>query len=299
MAVPNTCLKIYQVDAFAAKVFEGNPAAVIPLTGPDWPEDTKMQAIARENNLSETAFLIAKDASVLDSNTCAYKIRWFTPNGEVDLCGHATLGSAYVVFRFLASAGKDKIEFDTTKSGTLYVSRENVVSDDTIGLLRMDFPADIPTPVVATASISIKLVSDALGGADVLELVQGKDDLLAIVADENVVKTLEPNFSLIANLLNTTYRGLTVSAWATSASTTYNCHSRSFFPTLGVNEDPVCGSAHCLVASYWAKAKGVLTLEARQESLRGGDLHIELNSDISRVSLSGKCAMYMEGKIWI
>ena len=167
MATSNSCLKIYQVDAFATKVFEGNPAAVIPLPGPSWPDDTKMQAIARENNLSETAFLIANDSSVLGSNTCAYSIRWFTPNGEVDLCGHATLGSAYVVFRFLASAGKDKIEFNTKKSGTLYVSRENVTSGDNIGLLRMDFPADIPTPVVATASVSTKLVSDALGGADV------------------------------------------------------------------------------------------------------------------------------------
>lgn len=299
MTTPNSCLKIYQVDAFATKVFEGNPAAVIPLVGPSWPEDTKMQAIARENNLSETAFLIAKDASALGPDTCAYSIRWFTPNGEVDLCGHATLGSAYVVFRFLASAGKHKIEFSTKKSGTLYVSRENAVSGNNIGLLRMDFPSDIPSPVIPTANVSAKHVSDAIGGANVLELLQGKDDLLAIVEDENIVKTLEPNFSLIANILNTTYRGLTVSAWATSAQASHNCYSRSFFPTLGVNEDPVCGSAHCLVASYWTKAKGVLTLEARQESPRGGDLHIELNSDMSRVSLSGKCAMYMEGTIWV
>jgi PhzF family phenazine biosynthesis protein len=290
---------IYQVDAFASNVFEGNPAAVVPVK--QWFSDAKMQEIATENNLSETAFVIQKDGG--DSETsCEYDIRWFTPAGEVDLCGHASLGSAYVIFQFLRSKTIQKIQFNTQKNGSLYVTKQE--DDNSIGLLTIDFPSDTPKPWIASDNANFDEqelnkanIKAALNGAEIVEILLGRDDILVILQNKDTVINLQPNFSRIAAILNTKYRGLSVSAASNDDS--YDFYSRSFFPTLGVNEDPVCGSAHCLISVYWSNIKNKSTLKARQASLRGGNVYIKLNEDKSRVSLSGYCAMYMKGTIWI
>ena len=317
-AFNTTSYDMYQVDAFASKVFEGNPAAVIPMKGNTWFTDEKMQQIATENNLSETAFLISKDTTNNNNsdnndnnNTCEYDIRWFTPNGEVDLCGHAPLGSAYVVFKFLKPPTMNKVQFNTQKNGALYVTKKqqlqmlteenssNKKNANIIGLLTMDFPADTPTKLITPDEILNKeSVTNALNGTEVLDIFIGRDDLLIIVKDEDAIMNLKPNFSLIASILNTKYRGMNVTS-ASSSSSTYDCYSRSFFPTLGVNEDPVCGSAHCLISVYWSNITNKLELKARQASKRGGDVYIKLNKDKSRISLSGTCAMYMKATVYL
>lgn len=255
-------LKIYQIDAFASELFEGNPAAVCPLD--NWLPDELMQLIASENNLSETAFFIP--------NENGFQIRWFTPTSEVDLCGHATLASAFVIFNIL---GYDQniIEFDS-KSGLLKVIKD----DDN---LILDFPAQPPTPCETTQEIINAL------NITPIECLKSQD-LIAVLNDESDVQTIEPDFEELKKL---GLRGVII----TAQSDKYDFVARCFFLGLGINEDPVTGSAYTQLAPYWATKLGKDLFTAKQLSARGGELTCELYKD--RVLISGKAVKYMEGKI--
>jgi len=233
-------MKFYQVDAFADKVFAGNPAAVI-IMDTFLPDDI-LQKIAIENNLSETAFLVKAEDY--------WKLRWFTPGYEVDLCGHATLASAHVLFNEGYGA-KDSIQF-ATRSGILSVQQID-------GQYEMIFPADITHPIAVP-----ELLNAALG-IPILTCLRGKDDYLVIVADESQVANLKPNFHVISKLDG---RGVIVSA----PGDQHDFVSRCFYPQAGVNEDPVTGSAHTLMIPYWTKKLGKEKLSARQISARGGNV---------------------------
>ena len=258
-------LKIYQVDAFTKRIFGGNPAAVIPLQ--NWLADATLQAIAEENNLSETAFFVQKADH--------FALRWFTPVAEVDLCGHATLASAHVLFQHLNYTEKE-ILFHT-KSGILSVQQ----NDD---FYCMNFPSDS----VQTAA-KPDYLEDALG-ISVQEFYRGKDDFLAIIDNETQVRMLQPNFSLLHQL---TSRGLIVSAKGEKVDFV----SRCFFPKLSIDEDPVTGSAHTLLTPYWAKKLGKNDLHAKQISKRSGELRCIRKGE--RVELYGEAVTYMEGSLQI
>ena len=255
-------IDIYQVDAFASRPFEGNPAAVCPLD--EWLPDEQMQLIAMENNLSETAFFV--------TDGDGYAIRWFTPAAEVDLCGHATLASAWVLFHRLAHAG-DTITF-SSKSGPLGVSRDG-------DLLVLDFPAQQPRPCATPPGLA-----EALGAEPVecLEYV----DLLAVFDDPEMVLGIAPKMHVLAGL---DYRGVII----TAAAPDYDFISRFFAPAVGVPEDPVTGSAHTKLTPYWAGRLGKTRLRARQVSARGGDLQCTLQGD--RVLIAGQAVQYMQGRV--
>jgi len=257
-------LPIYQVDAFTDRLFGGNPAAVCPLE--TWLSDATMQAIAAENNLSETAFFVRDGGD--------YALRWFTPTIEVDLCGHATLASAYVVTRFLEPQ-RQSVSFQTRKAGTLVVTRR-------ADLLVMDFPARPATPCAAPPDLLA-----ALGGTP-REVLRARDYLVVYDgADE--IAALRPDIAALAK----------VDCWAAIVTAPgedgIDFASRFFAPAQGVPEDPVTGSSHCTLTPYWAKRLGKATLEARQLSQRGGALHCTLNGD--RVGIAGRAALYLEGQI--
>ncbi|MEJ1240766.1 PhzF family phenazine biosynthesis protein [Chryseolinea sp. T2] len=257
-------IRIYQVDAFTDHVFGGNPAAVCPLDR--WPDDRLMQNIAMENNLAETAFLVRNDSRV--------EIRWFTPTVEVDLCGHATLGSAYVLFNFEGYKG-DEIHFFSPRSGDLTVRRDG-------DRLTMNFPADLYSRIQPdeslTAGVSIRP----------LEIYRGKTDYMFVYAKEHDVKTIVPNFSEIAKL---SCRGVIV----TAPGDDVDFVSRFFAPQSGVNEDPVTGSAHTTLTPYWAKRLSKTTLSAIQLSSRKGQLTCKDLGD--RVEISGTARSYLRGEI--
>jgi PhzF family phenazine biosynthesis protein len=255
-------IKLYQVDAFATHAFEGNPAAVCPLES--WLDDRLLQAIAEENNLSETAFLVPEEKG--------YRLRWFTPASEVDLCGHATLATAHVLFEHLGHAGQ-AITFQT-RSGALSVERQG-------DLLEMDFPARPPTPCA-----SLELLAGALGRKP-LEVLCA-DDYLAVFDSEATVRAIAPDFVLLGQL---DLRGVIITAPGTDADFV----SRFFAPKYGISEDPVTGSAHCTLAPYWAGRLGKRHLSARQVSKRGGSLTCEIKGD--RVVLSGRAVTFMEAEI--
>jgi PhzF family phenazine biosynthesis protein len=256
-------IPIYQIDAFADRPFAGNPAAVCPLDA--WLPDVVLQAIALENNLSETAFLVPLAGG-------GYHLRWFTPTVEVPLCGHATLASAHLLLNRLGAAG-DSVAFET-RSGRLEVRRDG-------GRLAMDLPADPPRPVAAPEGLAA-----ALGTAP-REVLKGRY-WLARLSDEAAVRICRPDIGAVTRLdpgnLIVTAPGKDV-----------DFVSRFFAPAAGVPEDPVTGSAHCLLTPYWAARLGKTRLTARQLSARGGDLVCELKGE--RVVLSGACAFYMEGRI--
>ena len=254
---------LYQVDAFTDKVFSGNPAAVILLES--WPADQLMQSIGAENNLAETAFIVPEGDD--------YRIRWFTPAVEVDLCGHATLASAFVMFNELAYP-KDAIRFQS-KSGLLSVSREG-------SWLTLDFPADDIKPLEITHEIQ-KCTS-----ANILEAYEGRSDFMFVLADQHAVK--ESHFDLQA-ITALGHRGVIVTAQGEDVDFV----SRFFAPAYGINEDPVTGSAHTTLTPYWANRLGKSQLTARQVSPRGGYLKCSLNQD--RVLISGQAVMYMRGEI--
>ena len=257
-------LPMYQVDAFAEAPFTGNPAAVVPLER--WPDDALMQAVALENNLSETAFFVAEDD--------AFRIRWFTPAAEVDLCGHATLATAWVLFNELGHAG-DSIRF-LSRSGALSVSRDDA-------WLTLDFPAQPPVPV----GRSPELVK-GLGRAPT-ELLAA-EDYLAVFADAGQVAALRPDFTLLARLDR---RGVI----ATAPGVDHDFVVRFFAPSLAVPEDPVTGSAFTQLAPYWAGRLGRSPLRARQISARGGEVVCEPRGD--RVLISGRAAGYLSGTITV
>ncbi len=257
-------LPIYQVDAFTDKLFGGNPAAVCPLES--WLPDATMQAIAAENNLSETAFFVGDGGD--------YALRWFTPTVEVDLCGHATLASAYVVTRILEPR-RETVSFHTGKAGTLVVTRR-------ADILVMDFPARPAAPCVAPSDLLA-----ALGGTP-REVLRARDHLIVYDSAAEIA-ALKPDFTALAK----------VDCWAVIVTAPgedgIDFVSRFFAPAQGVPEDPVTGSSHCTLTPYWAKRLGKTELEARQLSQRGGALRCTLNGD--RVSIAGRAALYLEGQI--
>ena len=256
-------LRIFQIDAFTDEVFGGNPAAVCPLES--WLDDATLQAIANENNLSETAFFVPEKG--------AYALRWFTPLAEVDLCGHATLASAHVVFHHL-QRDADSVAFET-RSGRLDVTR----SDDS---LTMDFPALAAHPVESPADLI-----EGLGAAP--EAVFADMDYLALFETEADVRAIQPDMTALARLDQ--LRGVIVTAPGESADFV----SRFFCPRLGVPEDPVTGSAHCMLAPYWAERLGKTALRALQVSARGGAVQCTAAGD--RVQLAGRAVQYLAGTI--
>ena len=257
-------LSVYYVDAFTDKLFSGNPAAVIFS---DIKDADLMQNIAAENNLSETAF-IREEGGI-------YHIRWFAPSCEIDLCGHATLASAYVYFNFI-NPGSTEFEVHSTKNGTLKVILEN-------DLLFLDFPKDSIAPVNENS------VEKIIGNKP-LEIYQGRDDILAIVNSETMVRNLELDFELLKKI---NVRGLIVSARGDHCDFV----SRCFFPGTGVNEDPVTGSAHTTLTPYWSKKLNKKELSAIQLSKRGGVLSCEDKGE--RIIIGGQAVLYMKGKIYI
>lgn len=258
-------IPLYQVDAFAERVFEGNPAAVCPLDR--WLDDATMQAIAAENNLSETAFFVSTSDGSAD-------LRWFTPRVEVDLCGHATLASAHVWFHHLGHAGSE-VTF-RTRGGVLLVRRA-------VHGLQMDFPVLRTAPCEVPAGLSAAL------GVQPNQVLRGRD-LIAVFEEPQQIRTLSPDFAAIARL---DAHGVLVTAPGTDCDFV----SRCFFPSAGVDEDPVTGSAHCGLAPYWAQRLGRSRLFARQLSRRGGSMHCEVRGD--RVLLEGNAVDVLRGEIFL
>jgi PhzF family phenazine biosynthesis protein len=259
-------IPMYQVDAFTSQPFKGNPAAVC-LMKDDLP-DHVLQSIASENNLAETAYIWPQDND--------FQIRWFTPTVEVNLCGHATLAGAFILFHTNAVKG-DRIRFNS-KSGPLYVSRE---SDSRLVL---DFPVDEYATAICPDYIEKAIQSK------VLDFIKGRSDYLARVETEHEIKKINPDFSLIKQLQA---RGLIV----TAPGDHVDFVSRCFFPQSGIDEDPVTGSAHTTLTPYWASLLGKNTLSAKQISSRGGDLNCTLQGD--RVFIGGFASLYLEGQIYI
>lgn len=257
-------LPIYQIDAFASHVFAGNPAAIVPLEA--WLPDAAMQAIAAENNLSETAFFV-KDGD-------GYGLRWFTPAVEVDLCGHATLASAHLIFTRL-DPGQTRLRF-ATRSGILEVSRDG-------DRLAMDFPARPPVPCPRPPGLDA-----ALGRAPVEVL--GARDYLCVYASAADVRALTPDMAAVAALDR-------FAVCVTAPGEDCDFVSRFFAPAKGVPEDPVTGSAHCTLIPYWSARLGKSELRARQISTRGGELLCRQRGE--RVTIAGTAALYLEGHIVI
>lgn len=255
-------MKLYQVDAFTSSLFSGNPAAVVPLDA--WPDDALLQNIALENNLSETAFIVP-DAQ-------GYALRWFTPSVEVDLCGHATLAAAWVVFNALGFPG-ERVRFSSA-SGPLFVSRNG-------SRLTLDFPARPGKPVV-----DLQPFEKALG-VSIQTALQARDTLVVLDSAEQV-RQFEPDMTAIAQLD-------TFAVMITARGDDCDFVSRFFAPAKGVPEDPVTGSAHCTLVPYWAEQLDKPQLHARQVSARGGELFCSLNGD--RVSLSGEARCFLKGDI--
>ncbi|WP_372680207.1 PhzF family phenazine biosynthesis protein [Desulfosarcina sp.] len=258
-------LPIYQVDAFTGRLFAGNPAAVV-LCESELPIEA-MQSIAAENNLSETAFVVLTGSS--------HQIRWFTPTVEVDLCGHATLAAAHVIFNHLKFSGK-KVSF-SSKSGPLPVRRDG-------GILYLDFPAD--------AIAAVEPMEALISGLGVMpaELYRGRDDFLAIYENEDTIARLDPNMAIISKL---PARGVI----ASSAGDEVDFVSRFFGPQSGVPEDPVTGSAHTTLIPYWSKKLEKTQLRARQISRRGGELACQ---DLGqRVEIGGQAVTYLVGEIFL
>lgn len=271
-------LPFYQVDAFAEGVFSGNPAAVVPL--PHWLPDETLAAIAAENNLSETAFFVPLPAPRAGGDS-AFHLRWFTPTFEIDLCGHATLATAFVLFHELGCAGP-RLRFDS-QSGPLYVEK---LGDEPDGLLALDFPSWPPRPVAVTETMARAF------GARPQEAFAGRD-LLCIFADEDEVRALAPNLAALHEL---PYICNIASAPGRPGSG-FDFVSRVFCPEVGIPEDPVTGSAHSLLTPFWATRLDKTRLEAFQASKRGGRLSCELRGD--RVRIAGRAALYLRGTIFV
>jgi PhzF family phenazine biosynthesis protein len=257
-------ISLFQLDAFTGTLFRGNPAAVCPLD--TWLDDSLLQSIAAENNLSETAFLARRQGG--------FDIRWFTPADEVDLCGHATLASAYVLFHFLEPSLRS-VEFGS-RSGRLRAARRDG------DLISLDFPRTDLRP-----SDPMPALSEALGAAP-QELWIAGCNLLALFASEGEVRSLRPDMPKVAGL---ECQGVI----ATAAGTGCDFVSRYFAPRVGVPEDPVTGSSHCALIPLWAERLGKDALRALQVSARGGEIFGTLRGD--RVDLAGRAVLYLRGTI--
>ncbi len=259
-------IPIYQIDAFTSRLFGGNPAAVCPLS--NWLPDELMQNIAKENNLAETAFFIPKGDD--------YELRWFTPEFEIDLCGHATLATAHLIFTEMGEK-RDRISFYTQKSGVLTVSRSS-------DLYTLDFPSRIPEPCEVP-----KGLLEALGGSRPKEILKSRDYFL-VYENEQEIADLKPNFNALAKIN-------AVGFIVTAPGNNCDFVSRFFAPQVGINEDPVTGSAHCNLIPYWAAKLQKNHLHAYQISERKGELWCELKGD--RVLMSGKAVSFLKGEISI
>ncbi len=259
-------LPLYQVDAFTDKVFGGNPAAVCPLD--KWLPDEILQKIALENNLSETAFFVKKGKG--------FHLRWFTPTAEVDLCGHATLATAYVIFEELGF-DKKEIEFDS-RSGILKVKK-------TKDGYTMDFPSwQWEQPTIEEAQIIENII-----GQPPKDVLKNKDAWCAVLPSENTVQNFMPDLAAINTLENVL--GLIITAEGQQSGRDFV--SRFFAPQVGIDEDPVTGAIHCLLTPYWSGQLRKTKHSARQISARGGDLTCELKGD--RVLISGQAVLFMQG----
>jgi len=256
--------KIYQVDAFANRLFEGNPAMICPLE--EWFSDELMQQIAAENNLSETAFFVKKDSK--------YHLRWFTPKREVDMCGHATLATAYILFEYMNY--NDKMIIFETKSGDLMVQKEGE-----------SFVMDFPVQMIVPCNIS-EHIEETFALKPIATFASM--DYIVVFEDEKDILNAKPNLTLLKEL---DLRGVCI----TSRSEKYDFVTRFFAPNYGIDEDPVTGSVFTQLASYWSKKLEKKILYAKQLSSRGGEVHCELVDN--RVKLSGKCIKYLEGEIEI
>ena len=259
-------IKLFQIDAFAEKVFEGNPAGVCVLE--EWLADVTMQQIAAENNLAETAFAVKEPEG--------WRIRWFTPTVEVDLCGHATLATAFVLFQQELVQGS-QISFQS-RSSLLKIQKLEE------GLLELDFPADMPQKAQAPNHL-LEGLGIEKGG-----VLKGITDFVVILSSEEAVKALSPDFKTLAKVKA---RGVIVTAKGENK----DFISRFFGPQSGIDEDPVTGSAHTTLTPLWADRLGKETLTARQISPRGGNLLCKLVG--GRVRISGKAVQYLEGEIEI
>jgi PhzF family phenazine biosynthesis protein len=263
-------LPLYQVDAFASEVFRGNPAAVVPLES--WLPDETMQAIAGENNLAETAFLVP-------TGPARYHLRWFTPEVEIDLCGHATLAAAFVLAERLGQTAPE-VTFDT-RSGPLVVTREG-------DAYTLDFPSRPPRPLPRDPQIAVAL------GAEPTELWLARD-CMAVYASESEVRALKPDMPKVQAL--GVFAMIATAPADPALSPGADFVSRFFAPGAGIAEDPVTGSAHCTLVPYWADRLHKTTLEARQVSRRGGQLRCVLDGD--RVRMTGRAVCYLEGEITV
>jgi PhzF family phenazine biosynthesis protein len=260
-------LTVFHVDAFTARPFSGNPAAVCPLAG--WLDDGLLQAVATENNLSETAYIVPHGDH--------YELRWFTPRCEVKLCGHATLASAFVVLQILETK-RDSVRFETRSSGALTVCLDG-------GLLAMDFPALAPWTCPAPPAALI----EGLGSLPAA-VVQIADNYFAVYEREEDVRHIRPDFRLLEKLHPA---GVAITAPGEDADFV----SRYFAPSYGIPEDPVTGSTHCSLAPYWAQRLGKTSLHARQVSERGGELWCEVSG--SRVTLKGNAVLTLRGELLV
>ena len=258
-------LELFQVDSFTNKIFEGNPAGVIFS---ELLSNEIMQKIALENNLSETAFISEEGND--------FRIKWFSPLMEIDLCGHATLAAAHIYFTEI-NRDADSITFISSKNGSLEVTRKN-------NYLYLNFPVDLYEPI----SIDDDLIN--MLGETPIEAFKGRDDIMCIFEDEATIYNIEPNKDLLKLF---PVRGLIVSA----KSLDYDFVSRCFFPVTGVDEDPVTGSAHTTLTPYWSKQLGKNSLLAKQVSSRGGELKCVLEGD--RVIIGGEAVTYLNGFITI
>jgi PhzF family phenazine biosynthesis protein len=259
-------IPIYQADAFTDKLFGGNPAAICPLR--EWLPDETMQKIAVENNLAETAFFV--------KNESGYKLRWFTPEYEIDLCGHATLASAHILFTELGHK-EDAIHFETVKAGTLIVEKSG-------DKYTMDFPSRPPIHIEPP----IGLV-EALSEKQPIEVLRSRDYILVYESEKDVLD-ISPDFFVLSKMD-------TVGVIVTSRGKKADFVSRFFAPGAGIPEDPVTGSAHCNLIPYWAEKLGKSKLHAYQLSGRKGELWCELKGD--RVLMSGNAVTYLKGEIFV
>ena len=256
-------MRQYIVDAFTNKIFRGNPAAVCVMD--EWPEETWMMQVAAENNLSETAFIVKEEAG--------YHLRWFTPGTEVELCGHATLASAFVILNYYEQ-DVNQVKFNTL-SGVLTVVRKG-------NLYEMDFPTyelkEVPVTDAMEAAFGSRPIKAVLG-----------IDLVCIFDGEEIVRNMNPDQNLLMKLegriQNVTAKGIDT-----------DCVSRSFCPKLAVSEDPVCGSAHCQIADYWAKELKKDIIIAYQASKRGGTLHCHITGN-GRIKISGEAVLFAVSEI--
>jgi len=259
-------IPFYHVDAFSRTIFGGNPASVCIMDS--WLDDNMLLSIASENNLSETAFLVPESKG-------SYKLRWFTPTVEVDLCGHATLASAFVILSFINNS-LSSVDFETA-SGPLSVTRSG-------DLLSMDFPARTPEPTE-----KLPIISQALG-AEPLDVLKSRD-LLVVFEDESVISDMVPDFDKLKQIRDA------FAVIVTAQGKRSDFVSRFFAPNAGIPEDPVTGSAHCSLIPYWAHRLKKTHLHAYQLSKRGGELFCENAGD--RVRISGNAVLYAKGELYL